>query len=167
MRDWDVIQYSVKPVSKLDYITYERLRLELLLFYYLLYNLWITLPMRDWDRISVSAKYESVAHGLHYLWEIETSWLKLINFFTCKHVKDYITYERLRLYQNVNLIPWYHYGDYITYERLRRWHHFCTFLIWPRITLPMRDWDTPRDKSLTPGRINGLHYLWEIETYSS
>ena len=36
------------------------------------------------------------------------------------------------------------------------------------ITLPMRDWDTFRcEKKYTIEYINGLHYLWGIETFTN
>ena len=57
------------------------------------------------------------------------------------------------------------FSDYITYERLRHiepLNKFICFLIW--ITLPMRDWDQQLRKDMVDHNVNGLHYLWEIET---
>ena len=77
---------------------------------------WITLPMRDWDASQFMLLIDSKLIGLHYLWGIET---------------------------NKNFSTW----------------HKDTW-----ITLPMRDWDY--SISLVCEFLSwGLHYLWGIETF--
>ena len=121
----------------MDYITYEGLRQHGLIYSRSIV-FWITLPMRDWD----------IPCLLIYVWAQNA---------------DYITYEGLRQVQwNFNWRIFF--MDYITYEGLRPAISCRNNLGMSRITLPMRDWDTPFFIMLPSRLTTGLHYLWGIET---